>query len=109
MLCGDFLQQNAFTAYDRACPLYKGYWMLKNILLVHDLAQKAVTEGIPQEQEKEAEEEQEREKEKEAKSTRKVVVTTWAKIRNCFGDLLYEVVKMRFEDPRDGEDRLVAK
>eukprot|EP01065_Artemidia_motanka_P038054 TRINITY_DN4692_c1_g1_i1.p1 TRINITY_DN4692_c1_g1~~TRINITY_DN4692_c1_g1_i1.p1 ORF type:complete len:744 (+),score=308.30 TRINITY_DN4692_c1_g1_i1:120-2234(+) len=37
-----FLQQNAFTDFDRYCPLYKTMWMMYAIVLFHDEAQKAV-------------------------------------------------------------------
>eukprot|EP01064_Diplonema_japonicum_P034191 TRINITY_DN700_c1_g1_i1.p1 TRINITY_DN700_c1_g1~~TRINITY_DN700_c1_g1_i1.p1 ORF type:complete len:705 (+),score=236.41 TRINITY_DN700_c1_g1_i1:62-2116(+) len=37
-----FLQQNAYTPYDRYCPLYKTIWMMQCIVTFHDEAQKAV-------------------------------------------------------------------
>eukprot|EP01059_Diplonema_ambulator_P003131 TRINITY_DN1277_c0_g1_i1.p1 TRINITY_DN1277_c0_g1~~TRINITY_DN1277_c0_g1_i1.p1 ORF type:complete len:706 (+),score=247.64 TRINITY_DN1277_c0_g1_i1:55-2118(+) len=36
-----FLQQNAYTPYDRYCPLYKTIWMMQCIVTFHDEAQKA--------------------------------------------------------------------
>lgn len=38
----DFLQQNAFTEYDAYCPFFKTVLMMQNIILFHNLAQKAV-------------------------------------------------------------------
>eukprot|EP01062_Namystynia_karyoxenos_P058323 TRINITY_DN49889_c0_g1_i1.p1 TRINITY_DN49889_c0_g1~~TRINITY_DN49889_c0_g1_i1.p1 ORF type:complete len:744 (+),score=318.82 TRINITY_DN49889_c0_g1_i1:103-2232(+) len=37
-----FLQQNAFTSFDRYCPLYKTTWMMACIVTFHDESQKAV-------------------------------------------------------------------
>lgn len=35
-----------FTWYDRECPLYKTLWMMRNIVLFHTLAQKAITKKV---------------------------------------------------------------
>lgn len=43
LLTDDFLQQNGHAAYDRFCPFYKTYGMLRNITGFHELAKKAVT------------------------------------------------------------------
>ena len=40
-----FLQQNAYTAFDRYCPLYKTMWMMQCIVTFHDEAQAAVASG----------------------------------------------------------------
>jgi V-type H+-transporting ATPase subunit A len=45
MIREDFLQQNSYTDYDRYCPLWKTIAMVRNIVVFHDLAQKAVTVG----------------------------------------------------------------
>lgn len=41
----EFLQQNAFTAHDRFCPLYKTVWMLRNIVTFYEEAQRVVAES----------------------------------------------------------------
>merc|ERR1711988_1131544 len=41
----DFLQQNGFTEYDKKCPFYKTVWMLRNMILFYDLAQRCVEGG----------------------------------------------------------------
>ena len=38
----DFLAQNAFTPYDKTCPLYKSAGMLRNIIAFYALATAAV-------------------------------------------------------------------
>jgi len=80
----DFLQQNGFTPYDRMCPFYKTVWMLRNIVAFYNLAQKAV---------------------EHSGQDHKV---TWAQIRSAMGDLLYKMTAMKFQDPHDGEQALVA-
>eukprot|EP01111_Echinosteliopsis_oligospora_P009417 TRINITY_DN274_c0_g1_i1.p1 TRINITY_DN274_c0_g1~~TRINITY_DN274_c0_g1_i1.p1 ORF type:complete len:621 (-),score=188.13 TRINITY_DN274_c0_g1_i1:222-2084(-) len=80
----DFLQQNGFTPYDRMCPFFKTVWMLRNIVLFYNLALKAV---------------------ETASSDRKV---TWNMIKNSMGDILYKLTSMKFQDPHDGEQALVA-
>jgi len=47
------IKQNPFTPYDIFCPLDKSCWMLRNIILFHDLAQQAVTQGLIFEQSQE--------------------------------------------------------
>ncbi|EPY21379.1 vacuolar ATP synthase catalytic subunit A [Strigomonas culicis] len=41
----EFLQQNAFTPYDKFCPLYKTCWMLRNIVTFYEEAQRVVAES----------------------------------------------------------------
>lgn len=85
LLKDDFLQQNSYSAYDRFCPFYKTYGMLRNMLTFHDLARKAV--------------------ESTAFGDKKV---TWATIRNLTSDILYRLGYMKFMDPiKDGEDNIV--
>jgi len=79
----DFLQQNGFTKYDRFCPFYKTFWMTKNIVTFYNLAQKAV----------------------EASTDDKRV--TFAAIRTHTGDLMYKLTSMKFQDPNNGEDKVV--
>ena len=95
ILIEDFLQQNIFTAYDRFCPLYKSCWMLRNLILFHDQAQKAVTEGFMF---------KDRNGEKEVKKF------TWNEIRGSKSDILYKLTCMKFQDPEDdGEETIVAE
>jgi V-type H+-transporting ATPase subunit A len=81
----DFLQQNGFTAYDRFCPFYKTVWMLRNIVLFYNQAQKAV---------------------EASDGERKI---TWSTIKNTMGDLMYKITSMKFQDPIDGEEKSVAR
>jgi len=80
----DFLQQNGFTPYDRMCPFFKTIWMMRNIILFYTLSLKAV---------------------ETASSDRKV---TWNMIKGSMGDILYKLTSMKFQDPHDGEQALVA-
>ncbi|KAL6064671.1 H(+)-transporting two-sector ATPase [Balamuthia mandrillaris] len=81
----DFLQQNGFSAYDRFCPFYKTIWLLRNIILFHDLAQKAV------------------------EKTNEDGKITFNAIRQHMGDVIYKLTSMKFEDPADGEEALVSR
>jgi V-type H+-transporting ATPase subunit A len=80
----DFLQQNGFTQYDKMCPFYKTVWMLRNIITFYNLAQKAVEHSSPDHK------------------------VTWGQIRTAMGDLLYKLTSMKFQDPADGEQAIVA-
>ena len=84
LIKNDFLQQNGFTPYDRFCPFYKTVWMMRNIALFYNLAQKAV----------------------ESSGEDKKV--TWGVIKQNMGDLLYKLTSMKFQDPAQGEDKVVA-
>ena len=76
----DFLQQNGFSEYDRYCPLFKAFWMLRNIFLVFDLAKKVI-EG------------------------KKMKFLT---LKSTLKDLFYNVSCMKFQIPRkDNKDELV--
>ena len=92
ILSYDFLQQNPFTPYDLFCPLYKSSWMLRNIILFHNLAQQAVTQGLIFE---------DKHGEKEVKKF------TWKDIRGSKSDILYKLSCMKFQDPAHGEKTLV--
>jgi V/A-type H+-transporting ATPase subunit A len=46
MLREDFLQQSAYHAVDRFCPLLKAYWMLRVILEFHRRASAVVESGL---------------------------------------------------------------
>jgi len=81
----DFLQQNGFSEYDRTCPFYKTIWMLRNIILFYNLAQRAVAESH---------------------SDNKITLNT---IKQQMGDLIFKITSMKFEKPKDGEEVLVAR
>ena len=66
----DFLQQNMFTPYDKYCPLYKTFWMMKVIVEFYNSAMKIVT----------------RYKE-----------VTWDIINDKLKDLLYKVMCLKFQ------------
>jgi len=79
----DFLQQNGFMKYDKFCPFYKSLWMLRNMITFYNLAQKAV---------------------ESSDIDRKV---TWASIKAAFGELLFKLTSMKFQDPADGQESVV--
>jgi len=80
----DFLQQNGFTPYDKFCPFYKTVWMLRNMITFYTLAQKSV----------------------ESSSDDKKI--TWMTIKNSMSDTLYHITCMKFQDPAQGEEKVVA-
>jgi len=80
----DFLQQNGFSKYDKFCPFYKTVWMMRNLIVFHNLAQKSVESG---------------------NDDKKV---TWARIKTQMGDLIYKISCMKFQDPATGEAKVVA-
>ncbi|XP_016838670.1 V-type proton ATPase catalytic subunit A-like [Nasonia vitripennis] len=43
ILTDDFLQQNGYSDYDRFCPFYKTYGMLRNILAFYEMASEILT------------------------------------------------------------------
>ena len=65
-----FLQQNFFSSYDRFCPLWKSFWMMKNILTFFDQANEAV------------------------KMSPKI---TWSIISNSMSELLYDIHCMKLQ------------
>jgi len=76
----DFLQQNGFSSYDAFCPFYKTVWMMRNIILFFDLAQKAVETSTGE--------------------TR----MTWGHIKANMGNtIVFELSKQKFREPSDGE------
>jgi len=81
----DFLAQNAFTPYDCNCPFYKSVLMLKNIIHFHEKSIEAV----------------------EQSSEEKKV--TYNLIKDNCAELMYKIVKMKFEDPAQGEAVVRAK
>jgi len=80
----DFLQQNGFTEYDAYCPFYKTTWILKNMILFFNLAQKAVEKSSDENK------------------------ITWNTINQSMGDIIYKISSMKFQDPHEGEAKVVA-
>jgi len=78
----DFLQQNGFTPYDKMCPFYKTVWMLRNIVLFFSLAQKAVEQSSVDHK------------------------VTWNQIRSALSGPFYQLTRMKFQDPHDGEQAI---
>jgi len=81
----DFLQQNGFTPYDRYCPFYKTVWMIRNLMVFYNLAQKAV----------------------ESSSAENKI--TWALIKSQMSGLIVKLTQMKFEDPAEGEKKNVER
>jgi len=84
ILKDDFLQQNGYSDYDRNCPFYKTCWILKNTILFYNLSQHAIESSTEE---------------------RKI---TWATIHSSMGSLMDRVSRMKFKNPSDGEEKLVA-
>ncbi|KAI4722949.1 ATP synthase alpha subunit vacuolar [Aureobasidium sp. EXF-10727] len=80
LLKEDFLQQNGYSDYDQFCPLWKTFWMMKNMMSFHDEAQKAISQGH-----------------------------AWSKVREATGEIQSELRSMKFEIPDDGEEKIVKK
>jgi V-type H+-transporting ATPase subunit A len=76
----DFLQQNGISVYDRYCPFYKTTAMLKNLVTYYELAVKAVEGGS---------------------------TITWAKAREATNDSWFRLTQMKFEDPAEGQDKIM--
>merc|ERR1712134_134037 len=73
----DYLQQNAYTPYDKYCPFYKSVWMLRNIVQFHEEAQRAIESST---------------------SERKI---TWNLIKSQLNQLIYKVTSMKFKEAKD--------
>ena len=87
----DFLAQNAFTPYDKTCPLYKSAGILRNIIAFYALATAAV--------------------ERTATGGAGGALggsdrITFNQIKAQLGDLMYKVSTQKFQDPADGEETL---
>jgi V-type H+-transporting ATPase subunit A len=80
----DFLQQDGLSHYDRFCPFYKTVWMIRNFVTYYNLAQQALEQST---------------------TDNKV---TWATIRQHTNDVRTKLSSMKFEDPAEGQDKLVA-
>ncbi|GAM28067.1 hypothetical protein SAMD00019534_112430 [Acytostelium subglobosum LB1] len=82
----DFLQQNIFTSYDKYCPHYKSYWILRNNIELRNQAR--IILGIP-------------------KNISNRVIK-WSSIKSEIGETLYQISTMKFADPADGEATIIA-
>merc|ERR1712134_54825 len=82
----DYLQQNAYTPYDKYCPFYKSVWMLRNIVQFHEEAQRAIESSTAE---------------------RKI---TWNLIKSQLNQLIYKVTSMKFQDCKvEGEEAVCAR
>jgi len=75
----DFLQQNAYTAYDFTCPLTKTVGMLKCIITLYNSSQKAIADSPADSK------------------------ITWAHIKNVMGgpgSIIQRVIETKFVDPK---------
>ena len=83
----DFLAQNGFSEWDKTCPFYKTFWVLKNILDFYGCAQKAI----------------------ESSSAEHKV--TWFRLQSQFGGhdgLLYSIASQKLKLPSAGEDVITS-
>lgn len=76
----EFLQQNAFTKYDKYCPLYKTCWMLRNICTFYEEAQRVVVESAGDQK------------------------ISWNYIREKIPGAYQCLMEMKFRDPLDGKE-----
>eukprot|EP00026_Physarum_polycephalum_P004904 Phypoly_transcript_04929.p1 GENE.Phypoly_transcript_04929~~Phypoly_transcript_04929.p1 ORF type:complete len:615 (+),score=87.89 Phypoly_transcript_04929:114-1958(+) len=70
-----FLQQNAFSRYDRCCPLYKTAWMAKNITTFYSQARQALEQNY----------------------------ANFTEIKSSTRDLINSLHHMKFQDPHSGQ------
>lgn len=94
----DFLQQNAFTPYDKFCPLYKSVWLMRNIVTFNRLANDCIEKNL-----------QAHRINKDAKGGVMKGRLNYQIIKQRLGDLLYRLSTQKFEDPTDGEKALVER
>jgi len=80
----DFLQQNGYAKYDRFCPFYKTIWMMKNFCTYYDQAMQ-ILEAAPADQK-----------------------LSWHQIQQQTKSAFLSLSNMKFQDPKKGEDALVA-
>lgn len=78
----DFLQQNGVSAYDKYCPFYKTVQMAKNIALFHEKCSELLETGC---------------------------VPTWEMLKGDTKDIAHRLVRMKFEDPIQGEEEVSRK
>jgi V-type H+-transporting ATPase subunit A len=90
----DWLAQNAFEPYDSFCPFYKSSWMLRNFMHFYELAQQAVEKGT------------------DSKVSLQYLRTMMKEYEPADGrgkmDLFYGLAAMKFQNSKDGKDKLVA-
>merc|ERR1712224_75901 len=79
----DYLQQNAYTPYDKYCPFEKAVWMLRNIVTFFDEATAAIEKSTAE---------------------RKI---TMSLIKQQLGQLIYKVTSMKFQDPANGMPAII--
>jgi len=79
----DFLQQNGYSTYDRYCPFYKTVWLLRNMIGFYNHALHAIEVSNGS--------------------------MTWSKIQESMSDILYELSRMKFQDPAEGQEIIVAR
>jgi V-type H+-transporting ATPase subunit A len=79
MVRDDFLQQNSYTPYDRVSPMWKTFWMLKNMMHFYDLARHELTDG----------------------GEKRV---TYEAIANHMAPEIQRLIQMKFANPSDGKD-----
>ncbi|KAH0803347.1 V-type proton ATPase catalytic subunit A [Histomonas meleagridis] len=84
MIREDFLQQNSYTPYDKVSPMWKTFWMLKNMLHFYDLAKHELNEA--------------------ASGEKRV---TYESIANFLTPQIQKLIQMKFVDPKDGEEKCV--
>lgn len=86
LLKEDFLQQNSYSDYDRACPFYKTVGMLKNMMGFYDMAFQAV--------------------ESTAQLDNKI---TWHTIHDAmYSTIFYRLTQMKFKNPSEGQKQIQA-
>ncbi len=66
------------------CPFYKTIWMLRNIVCFYSHAQKAVEQSSVDHK------------------------VTWNQIRSALSGPLYQLTRMKFQDPHDGEQAIIS-
>jgi len=96
----DFLQQNAFTPYDKFCPLYKSVWMMRNMITFNRLANDCIERNLMAH----------RINKDGAKGGGLAKGRlSFQIIKQRLGDLLYRLSTQKFEDPTQGEQAVVEK
>jgi V-type H+-transporting ATPase subunit A len=85
MIRDDFLQQNSFSDWDRVSPMWKTFWMLKNMLHFYDLAKRELLDAAAGEKR-----------------------VTFDAISNFMSPEIQKLIQMKFQKPKDGEEACVA-
>lgn len=79
----DYLQQNAYSKYDFVCPLHKTLGMMRCIVRFFENAKRVINESL--------------------KSERKI---SWAIIQNTLEKQFLELSQMKFQDPKQPQEKL---